>query len=39
MQSEGENMDALVRKVTTATIEVLEKGNRRSISEMGPRRS
>lgn len=39
MQAEGENMDALVRKVTTATIEVLEKGNRRSISEMGPRRS
>jgi hypothetical protein len=39
MQKDGENMDALVRRVTTATIEVLEKGNKRTTSEMGPRRS
>jgi hypothetical protein len=39
VQAPGENTDALVRKVSQATIEILDKGNKRSISEIGPRRS
>ena len=39
VQAPGENTDALVRKVSQATIEILDKGSKRSISEIGPRRS
>jgi hypothetical protein len=39
VQAPGENTDALVRKVSQATIEILDKGSKRSISEIGSRRS